>query len=413
MGKHLDIVRFDIPTDMAHSNGTVYATSTATVVDALPLTSTPTALPVLPTGSFEFPMNMVSKTSASCLQNIGQWGGWGCASSGMMQFNVTNPASDTAQLLLTANDDDYRFNYGAQPPVFSSSTGVSLMLDREDPSRGPAYFFQHSYDKLVIVPHDDINQTGTTSKRWTEESVEEASLLSRRAGNSLRKNDTAWFCFWNSTMLEGFIYITQDVSPDPNILSSTSSAPVADVTSPPPTPGSLMSTPGSPASSSVTPTPSSRSDRDKRHNGDYEKNRHHGQDSDKESWHGNNGQWGQWDQNKGSDSSSGSRQYPKVVKLMERRTPTDRQLPYCQQMEIDENGNPSPTLDPERNPIKFSLEEMAPPEMKRVVYVGAKKGTAYYRRDRGDRGHKDDSMPPPPPPPPLDDISCQCEWLST
>jgi hypothetical protein len=78
-----------------------------------------------------------------------------------------------------------------QEPIITFNAPSILVTGNDDPIRGPAYFFQKSYDKLVILP-------------------ESASITRRGAGASgqsiVQPGDLPWFCYWNETLLEVFIY---------------------------------------------------------------------------------------------------------------------------------------------------------------------------------------------------------------
>ena len=334
----------------------------------------------------------------------------------MLDLNVTNPVTTSAQLSLAAKDGDNMYSWGPQPPILHNSTGAIPVLDMEPPNRGPAYYFQQSYDKIVIVPNISSSQPGTKAKRWTEESIMEVSSLTNRGDGSQRLSGSPWFCFWNHTMLEGFIYINQTNPSLSTAIASAqtmmSSAPASGLVPPPSgpsPPGPLL--PGSQPSSTLipmvppssplvsvpqsqpSPPPKPRSDFSKRHRNQKNK---HGKDRDKDSWHGKDPDW-----NKGSMSmpSDVPGQYPKLMKILERRIPGEGPAPYCQQMNIDEHGNPSPKLE-NGMPIKKNIEEAPLAGMSKVVYVGREKGATDYRRRDGDGAGQVASN------------SCLCEWLS-
>jgi hypothetical protein len=81
--------------------------------------------------------------------------------------------------------------YGMQEPIITFHTPSISVTDNQDPGRSPAYFFQQSYDKLVILP-------------------ESTSIARRGAVGSgpgvVQPGDRPWFCYWDETLLEVFIY---------------------------------------------------------------------------------------------------------------------------------------------------------------------------------------------------------------
>lgn len=78
-----------------------------------------------------------------------------------------------------------------------------LMKDKEDLQKGPAYFFQELYDKIVILREWEFNSNGSEGSvgDWSD-----------RGGDVALPGHKPWFCYWNNTALEGFIYIYHSVN---------------------------------------------------------------------------------------------------------------------------------------------------------------------------------------------------------
>lgn len=281
------------------------ATVTATVVpsppDAIPLPSTPANLPALPTGTFTVSLgNSVSNTN-SCLTDNAQSSAWDCATGADLDMVMSLSISNAPMISLSyaAPSGDY-IRYGSQPPQLKRPASLVLMKDKADFSKGPAYVFQQQFDKVVVVHENDIpggipSPMRSLVKRWfSDKGLENrGSLIGRRDNNKWTSNlvaqpiDRPWFCYWNNTILEGFIYVTQNAS-----LSDASSSAAA-------TGSDSYSDPGS---------------RIKR------------------------------------DSPASPSSYPKFVKIEERR-PLNPSQPYCQQMQILYNYQHGPVIDPNTNSI--------------------------------------------------------------
>ena len=119
--------------------------------------------------------------------------------------------------------------YGSQPPQLNQPAPLVLMNDKDDIGKGPAYFFQQPYDKLVIVHEEDLPGGVQSSKRsflkrWLYGDGPESlgSLTGRQENDendewtshsTAKPGDRPWFCYWNNTILEGFIFVTQDANP--------------------------------------------------------------------------------------------------------------------------------------------------------------------------------------------------------
>ena len=135
--------------------------------------------------------------------------------------------------------------YGSQPPQLNQPAPLVLMNDKDDYGKGPAYVFQQPYDKLVIVHERDFPGGVQSSKRsfvkrWLYGDGPESfgSLTGRQENDendewtsqlSAQPGDKPWFCYWNNTILEGFIFVTQDASASTS--TSDASSPSAAATS--------------------------------------------------------------------------------------------------------------------------------------------------------------------------------------
>ncbi|KFY40306.1 hypothetical protein V494_03574, partial [Pseudogymnoascus sp. VKM F-4513 (FW-928)] len=161
------------------------------------------------------------------------------------------------------------FSYGTQPPDFRPKNVMTLVSDYDDPHLGPAWFFQVNYDKVVILPQEVLSLPASRARRHAAEAevddvieptptptsststpldpnaptstatpastgTDAAAAASSPATNNLsgggsgsgsgsgsgwppppgsypRHNvvtagSTPWFCYWNGTLLETFVY---------------------------------------------------------------------------------------------------------------------------------------------------------------------------------------------------------------
>ena len=248
--------------------------------------------------------------------------------------------------------DDYSlrpqlFRYGPQPPDFNGTAfDLKPVKDKDDSELGVAMFFSHLFDKIVIcmyllcpydnfrltlptVPADALNPDMGQKKR----SVPASQL--RRRGNYppldgyLRVADQPWYCFWNATIEEFWIFLEQDIS-----TTSTSSA-AAMQTSPP---SSVITT--APSSLSTTPSAST-----------------YGEGftlvpATTETYSDSYGSaptdtWGPPKMKRSSSysDSSSNGPFPKLVKMVEKRKPHSNIQPYCQKMQVLDNWQIMPIPD--------------------------------------------------------------------
>ena len=319
-------------------------------------------MPQAPTGTFNLPMKDASRVESTCLQNADQnaAGVWKCASDTEMQFTVRQrDVGDTLVSLVSYRDRNSKFPYGALPPDVIPESPVRYMLDMDADDYGPALFFQNAYNKTVIVPVGALN--ATVARRSADEILAEAHRLSLR-DDKPKPGEVAWFCYWEQTLFEGFIYLRRDVG---NAGSPTTSA----------------------ASASITPNSGNQQ-------GNYPPaaRRHR----------------------RGNKSTS--EVYPKLVKIEERRTPRSPQ-PYCKQKKILDDWS---AVDVENSPI-IKLQEKVFMPKQRVNYAtkqmedgnnsngggfGSKGGGggANGRRSHGSK-HAHEKRG--------GDDQCHCEWMGT
>lgn len=298
---------------------------------------------------------------------------WDCANGANLDLVLLPSDGNPRQAQITADiPTNAPILYGAQPPSLSRPAELMLMNDKEEMNRGPAYFFQELYDKLVVVRESDFNTSNM--KRWLEESSDESTPkeLGKRNADDWNNHpvalpaDKPWFCFWNQTVLEGFIYITQDADDSKSAHSTAQSAG-----------GAATSSLNAAVSSAVSPANSALG----------------------LPMLGNVGYPA------AAPTTTPSLQYrqaldcpfPKVVKLEERRGPT-RAQPYCQQMQIMNDRTASPiTIAPSGVFNIVNITEEEPSGQKRLTYYnGPSQQKEKRHRYQGAFLASD----------------CQCQWLN-
>ena len=347
------------------------ATVTVTsLIDAVPMTATPSNLPPLPTGSFVIPLlnaSGLATSNDSCLTQSEQRNTWACVNGANVNLELTSSNGHYQAQLVTKTPSQAPIHYGAQPPQLSQAADLILMHDKEDWNRGPAYFFQELYDKVVVVR--ELEFTSDKDKRWLlgSSGVLRPDTLGPRDSGDLDDSpvavpaDKPWFCFWNNTVMEGFIYITGPANSSTSSQSAESAA-VSDQSS------SASTIILSPALSNGATAVAAPSAAPSLHN------------------------------RQAMDSP-----FSKVLKLEERRGP-QRQQPYCQQMQIMNDGTASPiTIPPSGSFNTVNLDEDEPVQQNRLSRPSSlpsqERRRSTVERRRGVGGAFLAS-------------ACQCQWLN-
>ncbi|QSZ30155.1 hypothetical protein DSL72_004675 [Monilinia vaccinii-corymbosi] len=345
------------------SQTTVYATMTTTF-DATPLSTLPVRLPSLPTGTYNMPLGVPSTAQSSCIVNAAEISAWSCSiAMTPLEMTITDvPGADelrNKEIMMNFGNASLDFYpYGAQPPILNFAQVMSLVNDTEFPSRGPAWFFQIPYNKVVVLPQKALS-TNTNLNSNSRRAQPAAGFMGRKGVAQV--GDQPWFCYWNGTLLEAFIYV-----------NDTSSA------------GSSMVT-----SSYLPATP----------NGGYGGYRTSTYSSDvPSSTHGVESQ--------GSPSSGATQPngpqflppYPKVYKIAERRIPQGVQTvpAYCVAHQILSDGNAAPLMNSTGQPITIYLNETHPTSFSSLQDRGHV--SDLFKRDLVERDG---------------DGSCGCVWIES
>ncbi|KAL8698771.1 MAG: hypothetical protein Q9224_001701 [Gallowayella concinna] len=342
--------RYPHPQTPAAQSIVLTTVTTTSLVDATPLATTPTNLPSLPTGSFFVPLRNLSISHNTCLQSYPM--SWNCADEQDLKLDLSVSGEISVSPRFPAQTD--RVRYGPQLPQLDQPIPLKLMGDKEGMDKGPAWWFQQPYTKVVVVRSGEFNADGALNdKRW---------IVDRQARRERRRavapaTSKPWFCYWNNTLLEGFIYVTQEFSGQYQPVSSedlASSSSAAES-------GTSEKDYGSGSFHAYTPLPSSsRRSVEKRQ----------------------------------TISPSQLAAYSKDIKIEERRAPNTLPAPYCVHMQIMNDGTASPIPDENGNPQTIQLIETPSTYDGSVETHNIQKRGAFWERDPSDN-------------------KCECEWLSS
>jgi len=129
--------------------------------------------------------------------------------------------------------DPAEFYYGTQPPSLDNEL-IALVVDLNNLTLGPAYHFQTHYNKLVILPGDA--PIGSTPMHNNDKRAVDVASEFHKA--SIPEADNPWFCWFNETWIEGFVYVNQSATSttpamfatSTSVFSESSSSSTVDVT---------------------------------------------------------------------------------------------------------------------------------------------------------------------------------------
>jgi len=256
------------------SHGPPIVTVTASAQMDASMISTPTNIKTVPTGHFIVPSGY-QNGSGLCVDETSYGKSWKCVQS-PSEFEIyIGESRGHHSIVFDYGAPTPTFTYGAQAPYWSSSPtqALSMAVDTTDLGMGPALFFISAFDKLVIVPESDFPPSTLSKRSWVEDGLAQAEAY-KNFKQTAQVGDKPWFCWWNNTMMEFFLYVNQSTSSS----SSTTASIDSDM---------AASTAGMHVNSKRDPATSD---------------------------------------------------YPRRIKMEERRDDPKRESPYCQQMQIRSDG---------------------------------------------------------------------------
>ncbi|KAL2431457.1 hypothetical protein ABEF95_009228 [Exophiala dermatitidis] len=300
------------------------SSATTTVwLDADPAETGPST-PPCPTGHFQIPLNQTQEIN-SCVVDSAYSSVWSCFDFARLGLNVFESAQGRPPLSVVFDDYSVRpqlFKYGPQPPDFNGTAfTLSPFKDKDDDQLGVALFFSVLFDKLNILPGDALTPP-TNGKR----SVAAEELVERGASKTpdyLNVGDQPWYCFWNSTISEFWVFLGQD-------MNNSSMATVA-TTSPAFVGGPTTATPVYVTSPSSTPSSTTSMSPSTSHDPAFTMP-YPSQPTGAAHWTSSPAAKVRRDA-----SNTGSYDYPKLVKMVEKRKPQGNVPPYCQKMQVLNN----------------------------------------------------------------------------
>ena len=178
---------------------------------ATPTTGSP------PTGTFSLSFGLPQETEAACLSDVGQQAAWNCGLGGIGETTIIiGPQPDQNQsgafLGYAPPSTPANLDYGSQISYMTTRFSPFLMVvDNDDPEFGNAFYFQQNYNKMVVLQEGALD-TGSGKIKRASPAIPKAWSDQKQVATP---GDKPWFCFWNDTFLEGFIYPNQPAHTTP------------------------------------------------------------------------------------------------------------------------------------------------------------------------------------------------------
>jgi hypothetical protein len=322
-------------------------------------------------------MGMPQESNPGCLTQANQFSAWSCKMTFaplVITINETIIDGNTIQVASMGAGPSVpkkTILYGLQTPNLDTKP-LDLVLDLDFKAYGPAYHFSARYDKLVILPPEQLNLGSALTTRQD---------VKYRQRFEVKPGDYPWYCYWNDTYIEGYIY-AQDNStaasftsfptewPTPTastmetvaIEAMTVTATTTDVVS-----VDIIET----AKPTATSSSSSSARADRR-------------------------------DTSSDDPPARMPPYPRTVKIEERRLANSPQ-PYCQQMVLLDNGEITTAPGPNDSPIRIWLQEADPSYEEFLAAQPSGKDTLSKKNKRQSSSDMQRRADPAD--------ACHCQWM--
>ncbi|RMJ24166.1 hypothetical protein PHISP_04972 [Aspergillus sp. HF37] len=199
-------------------------------LEATPMTTVPTHMAALPTGNYVIPSSPKNQ-SRFCVADSDYRASWRCVNKGSIPINVQSIDQLHGSVTFQTNPYMGTYTYGAQAPYLPVPTqSMNLVQDSADTALGPAMFFMTSFDKLVVVPQDSFPSDAVSKRAVAEDEILRRSLHRRDVAQA---GDSPWFCWWNSTIMQFYLYVNESTNAalyGPTTLSSSPSSTYPETT---------------------------------------------------------------------------------------------------------------------------------------------------------------------------------------
>ncbi|KAF2457861.1 hypothetical protein BDY21DRAFT_342983 [Lineolata rhizophorae] len=327
-------------------SATVTVVSTASMFDASVLSVTPTDLPALPTGVWNLPFESPEESQYDCIADADAIAAWSCKIEDQPPAKIRVIGGQTNSLsgisISPMDSSSNAISYGPQiPDLFVQD--LVLVSDLDDTQRGPAWHFQTTYDKIVVLRQEDFTAGLDRADKRQLIEVDLDDAFGSRA--QVVAGERPWVCIWNSTFVEGFVFVTQNSSA---VARSSALEASASTTS-----SSLSSTSTFPSFTTSTfadtsaPDPTTGPSGPRYQDDDSD-------DDDDQTWPG----LMPFMPRDAIPTDTVIDLFPRVVKVEERRIPGNPNQPYCQEMQLLDDQTLAPVHDENEEPIIYNIPEV-------------------------------------------------------
>lgn len=166
-----------------------------------PNPESPSDTPSIPIkrGQFNIALGDARQQSSTCLSRANESAAWACSNDEVLEITIgadeKTQQPDKTTVAIKSTNQRQKAKYGQFPLEILPSL-LTPSEDPEAPQKGLAYHFKTSYNRTVLLANQDPPIKNMPSGRMAIENSE------------LKEGDKPWLCFFNETIVEGFIYVS-------------------------------------------------------------------------------------------------------------------------------------------------------------------------------------------------------------
>ncbi|KAF2677471.1 hypothetical protein K458DRAFT_319517 [Lentithecium fluviatile CBS 122367] len=163
----------------------------------------PSNSPPIKLGTYTLALGSARQQSSACLANSNESAAWACTDGGSLRIDISaSPFKRGANELisLASISNPSQTVYGQQPPEVAP-TELFPFVDTVVSGPKPIFSFKTTYNRTVYLPDSQLPQAGVPSSSTIHDE-----------GATMNPSDRPWLCFFNDTIIEGFIYAPQNTT---------------------------------------------------------------------------------------------------------------------------------------------------------------------------------------------------------
>jgi len=156
-----------------------------------------TGHPAITNGTYSLALGNTRQQSSGCLAMNNESIAWACTDGRSLKIGISTSSANTLVSLGMLGSSNQSM-YGQQVPEVAP-TELHPAVGTDSTGHKPLYSFKTTYNRTVLLPTAQLRQADGASGPTVDVD-----------GTVIQSNDKPWKCFFNETIIQGFIYAPQN-----------------------------------------------------------------------------------------------------------------------------------------------------------------------------------------------------------